>query len=449
MVSSNPVRADAIPSRLQVFHLAWPIMLANCAVPLLGLADTAVIGHTGTPAQLGAIALGSLVFNFIYWGFGFLRMGTTGFVAQASGAGDELEVRTAVLRSLCLGFGIGILLILLQHPLAHLALSLLGGTSEVESLTKDYFSLRIWGAPASLAIFAIIGGFIGLGRSDLLLRTQLFLNGLNIILDILFAGVLGWGVTGIALGTVLAEWISLAWVLTLALRLFRERRTDQDSCFPWQRIFDREKLLRTLSANRDIMIRTLFMLFGFAWFTNESAHYGDILLAANHVLLQLITFSAFVLDGFAHAAEPLVGRAVGRRDRQLFDTAVTRTTELAAVTALLLASIAFLFGLSIVNGLTDLAAVRDQGAIYLPYAAIYILLSFAAFQLDGIFIGATCGRELRNASVLALGIFLIAWWPLAMQFENHGLWAAMIIYVVARAAMLAIYLPGLRRTLQA
>ena len=429
--------------------LAWPIVLANSAVPLLGLVDTAVIGNTGTVQGLGAIALGAIIFNFAYWSFGFLRMGTTGFTAQASGAGDEPEVRATLVRALLLAAGIGLLLVALQRPIIDTALMLLGATPEVETLTRDYFGVRIWGAPASLGTFALLGTFVGLGHTGLLLRTQLVLNGLNIVLDVLFAGVLGWGVRGIALGTALAEWTTLLMALALAYRLVRERHADGEPLWPWDRVMDVAKAHKTLGANVDIMVRTLALLSGFAWFTSQGARFGDTMLAANHVLLQLVSASAYLLDGYAHATEVLVGRAVGARTRAAFDGAVRSASELAGATAIFLTVVVGAAGPWVIARLTAHEPVRDAAAAYLPYAAVYVLLSFVAFQLDGVFIGATRTRDMRNAGLLSLAVFLGASWMLIPVMANTGLWIAFVIYVVARGLTLLARMPALRRTLAA
>ena len=436
------------PGYLRVWTIAWPIILANSAVPLLGLVDTAVIGHTGGVVDLGAIALGALIFNFVYWSFGFLRMGTTGFTAQADGAGDEAEVRATLGRALVLAAGIGLGLILLQWPIAWFALKLLGASAEVEETTRSYILIRIWGAPASLALFSLMGVFIGLGHSGKLLKVQLLLNSLNMMFDIGFAGVLGWGVPGIALGTALAEWIALGYAAYLAYRLLQARRNKQDEAFwPWGRIVNGEKLRRTLNANADIMIRTLLLLFSFAWFTDQGARFGDEVLAGNHILLQFISFSAFFLDGFAFTAESLVGRAAGAGRRGLFDHTVRISTLLAAVTALVLSLAIIALGPYAIAALTDLAEVRATAGRYLPYASCYVLVSFVAFQLDGIFIGTTRTRDMRNASVVSTVVFLAAWWPLAGWWRNDGLWMAFIIFLIARALALGWRYPALRASI--
>lgn len=439
--TASPISYGYIASK------AWPIILANAAVPLLGLVDTAVIGNVGSVQSLGAIAFGALIFSFVYWGFGFLRMGTTGFAAQAAGAGDEIEVRAVMGRALLLAIGLGLLLIVLQWPIRLIAFSLLGGSEQVELLAQEYFTIRIWGAPATLATFALMGLLIGLGNSKQLLVVQLFLNSLNIVLDVLFAGVLGWGVAGIALGTVLAEWSSVIFAGLLVIRELQKRQMDSASFWPRQRILDRVALLKTLQANMDIMIRTLLLVFSFAFFVNQSATYGEVVLAANHILLQLIAFAAFFLDGYAFVVESLVGSAVGSKQLARFDVAVKRSTLLAAGTAMVLALGVWLFGSSAIMLLTDLPRVRMAADDTLFLAAIYILFSFAAFQLDGIFIGASRTAAMRNAACLSLVVFLVAWWFLAARYGVNGLWWAMIIYVAARADALLMYYPALRKSI--
>ncbi|MDX1606865.1 MAG: MATE family efflux transporter, partial [Candidatus Competibacterales bacterium] len=238
-----------VPDQRQILGMAAPIIVANCATPLLGLVDTAVIGHVGTTSDLGAIAFGALIFSFLFWSFGFLRMGTSGFTAQAAGADDHAEIRATLGRALLLAGGLGTTLILLQYPLALGAFSLLQGSAEVEAVAADYFSIRIWGAPAALANFALIGLFIGLGRTRQVLHLQLLLNGLNIVLDLWFAGLLQWGVAGIALGTALSEWSALAVGLWLAGRELARWHGDTEVFWPWPRITDRRPLLRMLRAN--------------------------------------------------------------------------------------------------------------------------------------------------------------------------------------------------------
>lgn len=434
-------------TRRAVLRLAWPVVIASSSVPLLGIADTAVLGNTGTVAELGAIAVGALVFNFVYWSFGFLRMGTTGFTAQASGAGDSAEVRATLGRALGLAVGISLTLLILQRPIIHLALGLFGAGPEVEGLTRVYFDLRIWGAPASLATFAVLGTFVGLGRMRHMLVTQLALNGLNIILDVVLGGIMGLGIRGIAIGTVIAEWVTLGLAIWLAVRVLAQDHGDDEAFWPRKRIFDRERARHTLEANADIMIRTLFLLLGFAWFTNQGAAFGDDTLAANHVLLQLISLSAYLLDGYAHATETFVGRAFGAGDLSTFDRVIRTSTELSAGSAVGLAALVAFIGPAAITGLTDLEPVRDLAEAYLPLTATYVLVSFAAFQLDGIFIGATGTRDMRNASVLSCLFFIGTSFPLIDLWGNLGLWMAFVGYVIIRAIVLGSRLPRLRSEL--
>lgn len=434
---------------------AWPIILANAAVPMLGLADTAVIGRMGTVSDLGAIAFGALLFSFVYWGFGFLRMGTSGFVAQAGGAGDEVEIRAVLMRSLLPAICFGVLLNLLTWPLQEVAFQLFDGSAEIEAIAADYFGIRLWGAPAALGMFALTGTLIGLGQSRALLFVQLFMNGVNIALDIWVAGALGWGAKGIALGTAIAEWSSFVLALWLVVRILRQRQysarartnpaASAEAFFQWQRIFDVQKIRQMVSVNTDIMIRTLLLVFGFAWFTNRGAQFGDSILAANHVLLQLVSFSAFFLDGYAFVVEAMVGSALGARELARFDLAVKISSQLAAGTALMLAVIILLGGPMFVRFLTDLESVRAVALHTLPLAALYVFCAFPAFQLDGVFIGTTRTRAMRNASAWSLVGFLLVCWPLTHWWGNSGLWWSFVIYVLMRAISLGLYYPRLRR----
>lgn len=448
MTESSTVGETDITRGL-VLQKALPIIVANATVPLLGLVDTAVIGNLGGVLDLGAIALGSLMLSFLYWSFGFLRMGTTGFVAQAAGADDEPEVRAILARALLLAGGLGLTLLVLSRPLGELALSLLHGSPDVEQVASRYLEVRLWGAPASLAGLAVRGTLIGLGYSRDLLLLELLLNGLNLVMDLVFAGLMGWGATGVALGTALAEWLSLALSLTVVTYRLRERRTDIEPFWPWARIRRRDQLGQLLGANADIMVRTVLLLFGFAWFTDRGARFGDVVLAGNHVLLQFISFGAFFLDGYAFVAEALIGSAIGAGQRARFDLAVRRSTELALLSALVLSGMLLAAGPWLIDLLTDLPDVRLAALRYLPYAALYLLLAVGAFQLDGIFIGATRTRAMRNASLLSTGVFVAAAHWLARWDGNRGLWTAFIVFVVARALALALFYPALRRSIAA
>jgi MATE family multidrug resistance protein len=427
--------------------LAFPIILANASIPLLGLADTAAIGQTGAAADLGAIALASLVFSFVYWGFGFLRMSTTGFIAQAIGADDSEEIHALIFRSILLGLIIGLVFIVLQKLIGEAAIGLLSASKEIKTLVKDYFYIRIWGAPATLITFSLLGAFIGMGWTRHLLVIQLFLNGLNILLNITFVVGFDLGVKGIALGTVLADWLALFLACYSLIKKLKLKRPWQRLLQLQSRIFNKEKLIALLKVNTDIMIRTLALLSGFAWFANQGAKFGDHILAANHVLLQFVSLSAFFLDGFAHVAEMLTGKAYGAKDKTSFVQEVKRSSTLAAITALMLAISVYALSDLLVPLLTKDIQVQSIASKNTLYAAIYILLSFAAFQLDGIFIGVTKSKEMRNATLMALFVFIGSATILTNSYGNTGLWIAFIIYVVIRAVALGAYYPRILRSI--
>jgi len=424
--------------------MAWPFILANASVPLLGIVDTAVIGNTGSVIELGAIALGSLIFSFVYWSFGFLRMGTTGFIAQADGSSDPTEVRAILGRSCIIALLIGVLLLVIQWPIGALSFSLLSGDAAVESVAKTYFYTRIWGAPATLLVFVIMGVWIGLGEAKELLKLQLFLNGLNMVLDILAAGVLGLGAYGIALGTVVSE------IITCLVGFYRLQRflaakheigVGWNAFWPLERVREMTQMWRLLTANGDIMIRTLLLVFAFSYFTNEAAKFGVVSLAATHIVLQIMAFTAFFLDGFAYVAESQVGRSYGARNVRAFKLALHRTTVLAAVAAVILAAAILLFGEMLVAALTDLDEVVVASVALLHICAVYVIASFPAFQLDGVFIGTSRTKEMRNASFVSLLVFLLAVWVLTEIYALAGLWWAMVVFVIARAISLWVYLP--------
>ncbi len=440
-----------MPSRelsyTSLIKLAVPIIIANCVTPLLGLTDTAVIGHLSDTTNLGAIALGALLFSFLYWGFGFLRMSTTGIIAQAKGRGEHQAILDHLLRALVLGFLLGVLIIALQVPLLNIALHLFQASSTIEQITADYFNIRIWSAPACLATYGIMGLLIGLGENKRLLVLQLFLNGVNIVLDLLFAGCWDLGAKGIAWGTLIAEWLTFFLGLMIVyqtLSPFRQHLQSPNitSLTHWHSIKP------MLVSNANIMVRTLLLLLSFAIFTNQAARFGDVTLAANHLLLQIISFSAFFLDGFAFVTESLTGQAKGKRNLRQFDTVIKRSTLLAFLTAIALSALIYSLGNHLITMLTDITNVGQTALTYLPFAAIYILLSSFAFQLDGIFIGTSETLALRNAAIVSSGCFFLLTYALS-SWLYVGLWLAFISYVVLRAITLLFYYPRIRSRLSA
>jgi len=423
-----------------VLAIAAPIVLSNISTPLLGVADTAVMGQLGDPKYIGAVAIGALIFTMVYWTFGFLRMGTTGLTAQALGAEDGAEIRAALGRALLIAGAVGSALILAQWPIREIAFALLDGGPEVEPLARTYFDIRIWSAPWALANYALVGWFIGLGRANIALLLQVFLNLVNIFFNITLALGLGWGVAGIAAGTLIAEVAAAVLGLAIAARHLR----FYPGAWTRARLLDAAQLARTVAVNRDIMLRTVVLMLSFAWFTAKSAEAGTVTLAVNSILLQFVTVSAFFLDGFALAAEALVGKAVGARRRADFDRAARLSTLWAAGIALLLSLGIFASGGAVIDFLSVDAEVRAVARVYLFWAALLPVVSVWCYQLDGIFIGATRGPEMRNAALASSLIFLALWW-LFLPYGNHGLWAALTGFNLMRAASLGFYLPRLRR----
>jgi MATE family multidrug resistance protein len=413
-------------------------MVSNVSTPLIGIVDTAIVGRIPDPAYIGAVAVGALVFTFIFWAFGFLRMGTTGLTAQALGAGDSSEVVACLGRALLLAVLAGCAMMLLQWPIRTLAFYLLEGSERVETLAASYFDIRIWAAPATLANYALLGWFIGLGRTDIGLLLQLVLNASNAVLDATFVLGFGWDVRGVAAGTLISESLALVVGLVIAWRYVQRFGV----AFDMSRWLDIARLRRTIVVNRDIMIRSLALVFVFVWFMSRSATHGDVVLAANAVLMQFVATSAYFLDGLAFAAEALVGRAIGARHRAGLVQAMKMTTQWAAGVAVLCVIVLIAFGPVLVDALTVDPGVRAIARAYLPWAAFAPLLGVWAFQLDGIFIGATRTVAMRNAMLTSTAIFLLAWW-LLLPFDNHGLWAALHVNYLARTGTLLVCLRAL------
>ncbi len=425
----------------RTWALAGPIILSNITVPLLGVVDTAVVGRLPDPRYIGGVAIGALIFSFVYWGFGFLRMGTTGPTAQAWGAGDPAEIRAVLARALLLAFGLGIVLLMVQGPVGALAFRLLHASAEVEAEGSAYYAVRVWGAPAALANYVLLGWFFGLQNARWPLILQLFMNGLNIVLDVWFVLGLGWGVEGVAAATLIAEYAALG----LGLLLVAKRLGMLPRGAAGTRILDGARFRRMLAVNRDIFIRTLLLISSFALFTDRSATLGDLPLAANAVLLHLVSISAFGLDGFAHAAEALVGGAVGRRSRADLTGAVRAVMLWGGIASLLTAAAFALAGGLLIDLMTTLPEVREMARIYLPWAIAMPVISVWCYLYDGIFLGATRTREMRNAAIVTTALYVAALWILAPLWGNHGLWLALIVMNALRGLALAAYYPRLAR----
>ncbi len=438
-------RFFALPSHRETWRLAWPIILSNSSVPLLGAVDTAVVGHLPEPHYIGAVAIGALIFSFLYWGFGFLRMGTTGFVALASGEEDADEVRSVLARAMILSLVIAVFVLLLQGGVLWLSLLLIEGSRAVEAGAADYFSIRIWGAPAVLANYALMGFFIGIRNTKAALTVQIFMNGLNILLDLIFVIGFGWNVMGVAAATAISE------SLALALGLYIARRELLKIGGMWKRaaILSLAKMTRLLAVNFDIFIRTILLIFAFAYFTAQAAKGGDITLAAVAVLMNFVHFMAFGLDGFAFAAEGMIGTAIGAKRPDKLREIVYVTGFWALVVSGLYALVYLVFGPAIIDLLTGIDEVRARANDFLPWLILMPLVAIWSYQLDGIFIGAVQSKEMRNGMIIAFVAYMAAMKIFGDLWGTHGFWAALMVFFVMRAVTLAVVYPRVERRAQA
>ena len=431
----DPVRGV---THARVLKVALPIVLSNATVPILGAVDTAVVGQMGLAAPIGAVGLGAVILTAIYWIFGFLRMGTTGLTAQAQGAGQQGEVAAMLTRALMIGAAAGLAVIALQVPVFWGAFLLAPASAEVESLARDYMQIRVFCAPAAIAIYGVTGWLIALERTRAVLGLQIWMNGVNILLDLWFVLGLGWGVEGVAIATFLAEWSGLAlglWLCRAAFALPAWR--------DWARIFDRPALTRMMAVNTDILIRSLLLQAIFLSFLFLGAGQGDVVLAANQVLLQFLHITAYALYGFAFAAEALVGQAMGARDRRRLRRSAVLASLWGGVSVIGMAIAFALAGTAIIAVMTTAEPVREAAATYLPWMVAAPLLGLAPWMLDGIFIGATRTRDMRNMMAVSAAIYAACVVILLPLMGNHGLWLSLLISFLARGLTLGLRYPAL------
>jgi len=416
----------------RVLTIALPIVLSNATVPILGAVDTGVIGQLGEAAPIGAVGIGAIILSGLYWIFGFLRMGTTGLAAQAIGRDDAVEVRALLLRALLFAGGAGAVIILLQSLLFSAAFMLAPASDEVESLAREYLSIRVWSAPAAIAVYGLTGWLIAQERTRAVLVLQVAMNGLNILLDFVFVLGMGLSVGGVAAATVIAEWSGVLLGLWFAREVFTPKGWADPAV-----LFARDKLGQMWRVNGDILIRSVLLQGIFISFLFLASDFGDVTLAANQVLLQFLYITSYGLDGFAFAAETLVGQALGQQNRQRLRRAALLSAFWAGLTGLMLAIGFAVLGGWIVDIMTTADAVRAAARAYLPWMIAAPLVGFAAWILDGIFIGATRTRDMRNMMLVSTVIYAISAAALVPSLGNTGLWAALMISFVARACTLA------------
>ena len=413
----------------RLWALAWPLMLTNLTVPLLGLVDTAVLGHLESPEYLGAVAVGANLFSILYWTFGFMRMGTTGLAAQAWGKRDSFSQVALLLRSVMLAAGIGLLLIFYHQPLIRTGLALMNPSAGVTELAAEYAAIRIWSAPAVLCQYTLVGWLIGTQFPRGPMIMLIVANGLNIVLDVLFVTVLGWNSRGVAIATVIAEYGAAIIGFAIVLRRMPDGQRLTRELFGQLADY-----LAILQVNRYIMVRTIALLLVLAFFTAQGARQGDTILAANAVLITFLLLISNALDGFANAAEALIGESVGQNSKRRF-FAVFRCALRWSLWGSLLLTIVFVAGgRGLVALLTGIEEVRTTAWQYLPWLWLLPFVSVWGFLFDGIFIGATRTRDMQNTMLFsALGVFAPVWW-LTTGWGNHGLWFSLICLMLARAA---------------
>ncbi|SHG92082.1 MATE family efflux transporter [Marivita hallyeonensis] len=424
----------------RVLKIAVPIVLSNVTIPILGAVDTGVVGQMGDAAPIGAVGLGAIILSAIFWIFGFLRMGTTGLTAQAQGQGDPAEVAAILTRVLLIALTAGSVIILLQMPIIWAAFQLAPASAEVETLARGYMAIRIWSAPAAIAVLGITGWLIAQERTRAVFVLQLWMNGVNVVLSIWFVLGLGWGVNGVAFATFLAEWGGLAMGLYLCRAAFRVPDWRN-----WSRVFDRLRLTRMARVNSDILIRSLLLETILLSFMFLAADFGDVTLAANQVLLQFLYITAYALDGFAFSAEAIVGQAVGARTVPTLRRAAILSSLWGLGASGLMGLGFWVFGPDIITLMAKSADVQGAAMEFLPWLIAAPMIALASFMFDGIFVGATRTADMRNMMVVSAVIYGLAAWVLVPVYGNHGLWAALLISFVARGATLAWRYPALER----
>ncbi len=421
----------------RVFAIAGPSMLANLTTPLIGIVSTTAIGRLGEPALLGGVAMASVIFDCMFWLFAFLRLSTVAFTAQSLGSGEIEELPALFARGLVLAALIGSALIALQVPLAALLLDAMGGSRDVTDAARTYFSVRIWSSPLALGNYVVLGWLVGQARARLALAVQIVINLVNMAATALLVLGFNFGIAGAALAAVIAEGSGLLLGILVARRLMRGRLT-----VPSKMLFDRDKLMRMLAVNRDIMLRTASLITAFLFFTAQGARAGDVTLAANSVLNNFLLMSAFFLDGLANAAEQLCGQAFGARDKGAFSTATRLVVSWGFAFALVVMVVFVLFGPALIDMMSASPGVRSMARDYLVFVIASPLFAVFAFAFDGVYIGATWARDMRNLMLASLVIFLGTW--LALRgYGNAGLWCALLAFYAARGGLEALRYPAL------
>ena len=417
-----------------IWRIAVPSIVSNITVPLLGLADTAIVGHLGSPAYIGAIAVGGMVFNMVYWLFAFLRMGTGGLTAQAYGRGDKTEVLRALCRSLGVALGAGLLLIALQGVLTDVAFRLVSASPDVEVLARRYFNILIWGAPVVLAQYGLTGWFLGMQNARFPMYIAIVQNVVNIAVSLILVAGIGLKVEGVALGTLTAQYVGLSVGFAL---WWKRYHASASGILHLKGVWKRSALAHFLGINRDIFLRTLCLVGVTTSFTSAGTAQGELVLAANTLLMQFFVLFSYFMDGFAYAAEALGGRYVGARNVSRFRSLARLLFVTGGGLAILFAGVYALGGAAFLRLLTGETAVVETAVRYLPAIAVLPLLSFGAFLFDGLFIGATATREMLLSMTVATAAFFLV--NARFPPDNAVLWVAFLTYLALRGLMQAFF----------
>lgn len=404
------------------------MILSNVSVPLLGMVDTGVTGHLESPVYLGAVAVGSIVFSFLYSGVNFLRMGTTGIAAQHFGANDNDGLRESLGQAVIVALSIALLLLILQLPISQIAMQLIGAESRIEQHALEYFFIRIWSAPGTLVNMVLIGWFLGLQNARVPLFMFLTVNVTNIILDLVFVIVLGMKVDGVALASVIAEYAGLAVGLTFVFGALRKRAGRWSTA----KLTRPAEYAAFFAVNANLLIRTLALMFAFAFVTAQGARMGGLVLAANAIMMNFQNLTSFGLDGIAHAAEALVGKAVGERNRTSVQVAVRLCLKWSLYFAAGFSLCYVIAGPMLISILTDLPDIRAAAMRYLPWMIVSPLVSVWSFLYDGVYVGATRAREMRNIMLISTFVVFLPSWYFLQGLDNHGLWLAFMLFLASR-----------------
>lgn len=419
----------------EILKLAIPNIISNITVPLLGLVDMMLMGHLESVTYIGAIGLGGTIFSVMYSIFSFMRAGTTGFTAQAYGGQDRQEISYAFYRSICIAFIATVLVLSLQRPIEWIAMQLLNGSPEVLGYTSDYFRVRIWAAPAVLCLYTFNGWYIGMQNTTIPMVIAILINVVNIGLSVLFVNVFKMGVVGVALGTVIAQYTGLLTAFIFMLVRYRQYLVPVRRAI----LLQADKLRRFFKVNTDFMIRSILLVLTIAFFTNQSAKLGDDILAVNMILMQFFYIFSYFTDGFAYAGEALVGRFTGAHDLSNLKKTIKHLLIWGVALSVPFTLLYWAFPEAFIRLVSDQPGVAEQARPYYIYMVLIPVITFAAFLWDGIYIGATAAREIRNTMIIAsLLVFLPAWYFLMPIYGNHGLWIAFLLFMVARGVSMTV-----------